>query len=181
MIIKLNKKGYTFSREIQEKIELFFTTKGDDTLISLDYITTKQDSSNCLLITLTFKSEFIKDYRIRFMDVEGNILEDNIFSKLLEIKKDIISNYDQKLTIDNLERFENNFYEYLEDIIVGTAFKRKIDLHDFFDPEVWKNSEIELPKPTGNYETSYKIANLRETQKRRIEEENNPVKSVTKI
>lgn len=149
--------------------------------LSLTYYSSKQDATNCIILSLSGEYITPKDYRIRFMDTQGNPLDKDILNDLDYIKADISYNYRGIVNIIHLDSLTNSFYEKMEDIIVSTALKRKTELLDFFDPQVWKDSEIETPKHTGDYETDYKMAYLREVQKKRVEEEDNPIKEVTKI
>lgn len=139
--------------------------------LRLEYLAEKQDSHQCVIISLSGQYVTNKDYRIRFMDTQGNPLDKDIESDLEYIMADIKYNYKGLVCETQISFIKQYFYTYMMDIMVSTALKRKTELLDFFDPQVWKDSEIELPQPTGNYETDYKMAYLREVQKNRISEE----------
>ena len=142
-----------------------------DSRLRLEYLSEKQDSHQCIILSLSGKYITPKDYRIRFMDTQGNPLDNEIESDLDYITADIKFNYKGVIEPIEIDQFKHYFYKEMMDIMVSTALKRKTELLDFFDPQVWKDSEVELPQSTGDYETDYKMAYLRQVQKKRLSEE----------
>lgn len=146
--------------------------------LRLEYLAEKQDSYQCIIISLSGQYVTNKDYRIRFMDTQGNPLDKDIESDLDYIIADIKFNYKGVIEPIEIEQFKHYFYKEMMDTLVSTALKRKTELLDFFDPQVWKDSEIELPEHTGDYETDYKMAHLREVQAKRKAEEDERAKYI---
>lgn len=128
-------KNRTFT-SVPDKITIFEYDK----VIRLEYIKERQDSHHCILLSLSGEYITPKDYRIRFMDTQGNPLDKEILDDLDYIRADISYNYKGVINVLHLDTLTSSFYDKMERLIVSTALKRKTELLDFFDPQVWKDS-----------------------------------------
>lgn len=156
-MIQFKKNSVTFSSMVFPKILIYGYGKG----IKIQYLANHQTSPTTITLTTSYnESEPIRDYKIRFMDVQGNILEKEIESSI-RLMCNIICNFTGELNGNSIsEGVIKNFYKELSNIIEGTSFKRKSDLLDFDDPETWKKSEN--PEAKCNMEYLEHIKHIRE-------------------
>ncbi len=167
--VPLKGKGVTFTDTVSKEIEVFrsYLKNSNSKQLKIVYYAGRQDAATCVVLSLCIEEAIVRDYRIRFMDKEGDILDGNIEEELDKIIKDIIEYYP---CTKNPHELITGFYNEMEEIIIPTAFRRKKELLDFFDPEVWKRSEVKAAPGEVHRTVRENFEKLRQF---RIEEENN--------
>lgn len=128
---------------LPDKIEVFTLNEEyglQNKTIILEYIKSKQDCSHCIILTASGSYFKEKDYRIRFMDTQGNTLDNEVDDELDYIISDIGHILKGVVHKAQLELIKPKFKDMFFKTMVDTAFKRKKELIDFYDPQVWQAS-----------------------------------------
>lgn len=134
--------------------------------IRLTYEDERQVASNHVVISLYLENIHIRDFIVQFMDVEGNPLEEKFNKQVLDIQEELIKYYGVRpeefitpsffmCSDEDLDSklLSSRLAEKLHSIIVGTCYKRKVDLVDFYDDDSWVSPQSEY-KPTSSIDAS---------------------------